>query len=55
MIGYDMLRSLSIVMDHYPTMMKLSQTLSEDNPEMRRCVEFLYRVFLPIDDGSIKI
>jgi hypothetical protein len=41
-------------MDDYPTMRRLSDILSEKNPQMKSCVEMLYRSFLPID-GSVEI
>jgi hypothetical protein len=46
--------SLPIDMDRYPTMMKLSDALSEDNPDMKQCVGFLYQTFLPCE-GSVEI
>jgi hypothetical protein len=46
--------SLAGDMDRWPTMMKLSDTLSEENAEMEQCVDFLFRTFLKVD-GNLEI
>jgi hypothetical protein len=46
--------SLAGDMDRWPTMMKLSDALSEENAEMEQCVDFLFRTFLKVD-GNLEI